>query len=157
MNAANAEEARTQAQAAYLEHQILDHLKKALRVTLDWQAPTVSLPRKMSSVQFTMKSFFRHLNRMMDLEERDGYMAAVVERNPNSDARVRRLQRDHASFRKTLDELKPEINAMTALTEEQFDAVCRQVADLLACVDLHDVNEIELLQETMLCDSGGEG
>ena len=92
---------RAVAQASQMEHQILDHVKQALRITLDWKAPSISLPRKMSSVQFTMKSFARHLRRMMELEERDGYMAVVLEEKPNLDARIRRLQRDHRAFPRT--------------------------------------------------------
>ena len=105
-------DSRAVAQASQMEHQILDHVKQALRITLDWKAPSVSLPRKMSSVQFTMKSFARHLLRMMDLEERDGYMAVVVEEKPNLDTRIKRLQRDHRAFRQRLDELAPEIAAL---------------------------------------------
>jgi hypothetical protein len=35
--------------------------------------------------------------------------------------------------------------------------VCSRIADLLDRVDEHDVEEIELLQETLLLDEGGEG
>lgn len=152
-----ARELRAHAQAAWMEHQILSHLKQALRVTLNWKAPSVSMPRKMSSVQFTMKSFQRHLTRMMDLEEQDGYMSAVVERNPNVSPRIQRLEREHSDFRDQLDDLSPDVTAMTAFDEDRFEATCDRIRDLLDRVDMHDVNEIELLQETMLCDDGGEG
>lgn len=148
---------RAMAQASQMEHQILDHVKQALRITLDWRAPSISLPRKMSSVQFTMKSFSRHLLRMMDLEERDGYMTVVLEEKPNLDARIRNLQRQHREFRQRLDELGPDVGALTALPEDQFEYVCSQIAELLDRVDQHDVEEIELLQDTLLYDEGGEG
>ena len=157
MYAAQSRDARAQAQASQLEHQILDHVKQALRVTLDWKAPTFGLPRKMSSVQFTMKSFSRHLLRMIDLEECDGYMTVVAEEKPNLDGRIKRLARDHAWFRQRLEELEPEIDSMEALAEDQFEFVCSEIADLLDRVDEHDVEEIELLQETLLLDEGGEG
>jgi hypothetical protein len=157
MYAAHSHDARAQAQASQLEHQILDHVKQALRVTLDWKAPTFGLPRKMSSVQFTTKSFARHLLRMIDLEECDGYMAVVAEEKPNLDGRIKRLARDHAWFRQRLEELEPEIDAMEGLPEDQFEFVCSEIADLLDRVDEHDVEEIELLQETLLLDEGGEG
>jgi hypothetical protein len=148
---------RAVAQASQLEHQILDHVKQALRVTLDWKAPSIGMPRKMSSVQFTMKSFTRHLLRMLDLEERDGYLAVVLEEKPNLDTRIKRLQRDHREFRLQLEELSPTITALTALPEEEFEFVCSQIAELLDRVDQHDVAEIELLQDTLLHDEGGEG
>lgn len=146
-----------QAQAARMEHQILDHVKEALRVTLDWRAPSVGLPRKMASVQFTMKSFARHLLRMMYLEECDGYMSVVREEKPNLDSRIQGLERDHIEFRRRLEELEPEVDALTSLAEDHFEYVCSEIADLLDRVDAHDIEEIELLQDTLLCDEGGEG
>jgi hypothetical protein len=157
MYAPTSTDVRNEAQASWMEHQILDHVKQALRVTLDWKAPAISMPRKMSSVQFTMKSFQRHLVRMMDLEEHDGYMTVVLERKPHLDSRVKRLKRDHRQFRRRLEDLEPEIAAMTALDEDRFKGICSDIAALLDSVDEHDACEIELLQDTLLCDEGGEG
>jgi hypothetical protein len=148
---------RAIAQASQLEHQILDHVKQALRITLDWKAPSIGLPRKMSSVQFTMKSFSRHLLRMLELEERDGYLAVVLEEKPNLDTRIKRLQREHREFRHQLQEMVPTIASLTALPEDEFEFVCTQIAELLDRVDQHDVAEIELLQDTLMHDEGGEG
>ena len=157
MYATNASDARASAEATRMEHQILDHVKQALRVTLDWKAPSIGLPRKMSSVQFTTKSFTRHLMRMMDLEECDGYMSIVRELKPNLENRVRRLKRNHDQFRDTIGALRPQIEAMKGLPEDEFEFVCTQILELLDGVDQHDIDEIELLQETLLCDEGGEG
>lgn len=157
MQAYSATDARAQAQASCMEHQILDHVKSALRVTLDWKAPSIALSRKMSSVQFTTKSFARHLQRMMELEETDGYMAVVREQKPHLEHRVKKLERHHAAFRSALDELQPDIAAMVAVPEDQFEFICSRIVELLDRVDQHDLEEIELLQETLLCDEGGEG
>ena len=157
MYATEATDARALAEATRMEHQILDHVKQALRVTLDWRTPSIGLPRKMSSVQFTTKSFTRHLLRMMDLEESDGYMATVRELKPNLDHRVRRLKRHHDQFRTTIAGLQPQIDAMKGLAEDEFEFASSQIRELLDTVDQHDIEEIELLQETLLCDEGGEG
>jgi hypothetical protein len=148
---------RAQAQASCIEHQILEHVKSALRITLEWRAPAIALSRKMASVQFTTKSFTRHLLRMMDLEESDGYMAVVREQKPHLEHRVKKLERQHAEFRRYIEELQPEVEAMAGLPEDQFEFVCSRIVELLDQVDQHDLEEIELLQETMLCDEGGEG
>ncbi|RIK74043.1 MAG: hypothetical protein DCC67_17130 [Planctomycetota bacterium] len=140
-----------------MEHRILDHVKQALRVTLDWKAPAIGMPRKMASVQFTTKSFARHLLRMMDLEEQDGYMAVVLEEKPHLEHRVRQLERQHRNFRNTLGELAPHIEAMQALPEDEFEFISSRILELLDRVDQHDLEEVELLQETLLCDVGGEG
>ena len=52
-------------------------------MTLDWDAPVVSMPRKLSSLQFTMKSFRRHLERVMSIEEEGGYLEEVADAKPN--------------------------------------------------------------------------
>jgi len=150
-------DARAVAQASCLEHQILDHVKQALRVTLQWKAPAFGLSRKISSVQFTTKSFMRHLERMMDLEEDEGYMDAVRQQKPNLEHRVQRLQQQHDEFRELIEELKPEVAALTALPSSRAQVVCHRLVDLLNRVDQHDIEEIELLQQALVCDEGGEG
>jgi len=148
---------RSQANVAWMEHQILDHVKKALRVTLDWQVPAVGLSRKLSSVQFTLQSFQRHLERLMDIEEQDGYMVLVVETKPHLSVRVERLEHDHDEFRREIRYLLPEVEALSGYSNEEIEAVCEEISALLEHVDRHDMEEIELLQETLLFDEGGEG
>lgn len=153
----NKSDARAAAQASCLEHQILDHVKQALRVTLQWKAPAFGMSRKISSIQFTTKSFMRHLERMMDLEEEEGYMAAVRQEKPNLEQRVQRLEQQHEEFRELIEELKPEVAALSALPATRAQVVCHRLIDLLNRVDQHDVEEIELLQQSLVCDEGGEG
>ena len=142
---------------ACMEHQVLHHIKQAIRVTLDWQAPVVSMPRKLSSLQFTIKSFKRHLERVMSLEEAGGYMADVLEARPYLEERTAGLAKDHAGFRARLQNLMPELDNIHEWDEPRFDQVCDDLRALLDDVDVHDAREIELLQEAILCDNGGEG
>jgi len=142
---------------ACMEHQVLHHIKQALRVTLDWQAPAVSMPRKLSSLQFTIKSFRRHLERVITLEENGGYMADVLEARPHFQDRIDGLAADHARFRARLGELIRELNEIHEWEEPRFIDVCNDLRALLDDVDRHDAAEIELLQESLLCDDGGEG
>ncbi len=150
-------DSRSQANMAWMEHQILDHVKQALRVTLDWKVPAVGLPRKLSSVQFTLQSFQRHLERIMDLEEQDGYMVMVAEMKPNMHFRVERLEQDHATFRRSMRYLLPVVEALSEYQGEEFEEVCGEIATLLERIDRHDTEEINLLQEALLMDEGGEG
>lgn len=148
----------TQANASRMEHQVLDHVKQALRVTLDWKAPSVGMPRKVSSLQFVLKSFCRHLQRVMDLEEEDGYLIVVAEQKPNLDMRIQRLECDHAAFRRSLECIEPAVQSLTEYeTGERLDAICADIYALLDEVDRHDADEIALLQESLLFDEGGEG
>lgn len=148
---------RSQANVAWMEHQILDHVKQALRVTLGWQVPAVGLPRKLSSVQFTLKSFQRHLERLMDIEEEDGYMVLVAETKPHLSVRVERLEHDHDQFRREIRHLLPEVESLSDYSFEEIEVVFKEITTLLEHVDRHDTEEIELLQETLLFDEGGEG
>ena len=147
----------SQANVARMEHQILDHVKQALRVTLSWKVPDTGLSRKVSSVRFTFQSFQRHLERLLDLEEQDGYMVLVAEMKPNMFTQVERLEKDHAEFRTALHELMPEVEAVNEYQSEEFEEVCDEIRALLEKIDRHDEEEIDLLQESMLMDEGGEG
>jgi Hemerythrin HHE cation binding domain len=142
---------------ACMEHQILHHIKQAMRVTLDWQAPVVSMPRKLSSLQFTIKSFQRHLERVISLEEEGGYMVHVLDARPYFQDRIDQLASDHARFRKRLQKLLPELNDISEWEEPRFNDVCSDLRELIDDVDQHDAREIELLQESLLYDDGGEG
>jgi hypothetical protein len=142
---------------SWMEHQILDHVKEALRVTLEWKAPVVSMPRKLSSLRFTIKSFQRHLERVIGIEEEGGYMSEVVERKPYLQSRIDRLAWQHAHFRSRMRELVPELSSINEWEDDRFREICNDLRQLLNDVDLHDSAEIELLQETLLMDEGGEG
>lgn len=145
------------ASIACMEHQILEHIKQAMRVTLDWAAPVVSMPRKLSSLQFTIKSFQRHLDRVISIEEEDGYMQEVLDSRPHFQKRIEQLQADHDRFRDRLRKLIPELNDIREWDEPRFEEVCRDLRQLIDDVDRHDLGEVELLQESLLMDDGGEG
>lgn len=150
-------DSKAQANAAWVEHQILDHIKQALRVTLAWNVPPEGVARKLSSVQFALKSFQRHLERLMNLEEQDGYMVMVGELKPNMYCRVDRLEREHDQFRYALEELFPLFNLVGDYNDESLDLLCQKIYCLLDHIDEHDKEEKELLQESLIYDEGGEG
>jgi hemerythrin-like domain-containing protein len=140
-----------------MEHQIFEHVKQALLVTLNWQAPAVSMPRKLSSLQFTIKSFQRHFDRVISIEDEGGYMADVLEYKPYMEERIAHLAKDHARFRERLKKLTAELNDIKEWDEPRFDDVCGDLRSLISDVDRHNEYECELLQESMLVDDGGEG
>lgn len=143
--------------ASLLEHQILSHVKQALRVTLDWDAPEVSMPRKLSSLKFTMKSFRRHLERVISIEEEGGYLDEVSAVQPNLQSRIEALQRDHARFRNRISQIVPQLDSLSEWQEDRFGELCEEIRRLLDDIDAHDEAEIDLLQESLLTDVGGEG
>lgn len=141
-----------------MEHQVLEHIKQAMRVTLNWHAPDVSMPRKLSSLQFTIKSFQRHLERVMRIEEEGGYMSEVVDARPYLQNRINFLAGDHKRFRDRLRKLLPELNSISEWEQPRFVEVCTALSALLDEVDRHDKREIQVLQESLVLDDvGGEG
>lgn len=145
------------ASASWMEHRILDHVKQALRVTLDWNEPEVSVARKLSSVQFTAGSFQRHFDRVMAIEEEGGYMSVVLEMKPYLSDRIKRLAGDHDRFRTRMQRLLPELDGLNEWDESRFHELCDETRSLLNAIDQHDAQEISLLQEALLMDVGGEG
>jgi hemerythrin-like domain-containing protein len=148
---------RSSISTAAMEHAVLDHIKQALRVTLDWQAPEVSLPRKVSSLQFTIQSLQRHLDRLMRVEEEGGYMSVVEDAKPHLRDRLDLLAADHDSFRKRLKRLSTDLGGVNEWQVEQFDSIANELRELLDDIDRHDQLEVELLQQSLLEEEGGGG
>ncbi|MEM9186027.1 MAG: hemerythrin domain-containing protein [Planctomycetota bacterium] len=142
---------------SWVEHQTLEHIKGALRVTVDWRAPAVSQARKKSSIRFALQSFCRHLERLMRIEEEGGYMAVVADQNPCLSHQIRRLAGDHDRFRARVAELTPRLEEVAEWQDDDFDGICEDIKRFLDEVDRHDFAEVELLQETLTLDEGGEG
>ena len=145
------------ASVSWVEHQTLEHIKQALRVTLKWDAPAVSMERKRSSVRFTLQSLCRHLERLMKIEEADGYLDRVVEEKPNLHFRIQRLTRDHQHFRSRVEQLAPMLDDLNEWQDAEFDDACGEINELLDEIDRHDHEEVSLLQDALSYDEGGEG
>lgn len=139
------------------EQQVFSHVKQALRVMVDWRAPSVSQGRKRSSVRFALRSFCRHLERLMNFEEEGGYLPTVAADRPNWEHRVDLLRAEHERLRERIGRLVPQIDDEQVWESERFESACVAIRELLDEVDRHDRQEIALLQETHSTDDGGEG
>lgn len=139
------------------EQRVLSHLTQALRVMVEWRAPSISEGRRQSSVRFALRSFCRHLERLMNFEEQGGYLSGVAEENPCWDQRVRRLRDEHSDLRARIDRLAPQLDDPSAWKADRFEGVCLAIRDLLDEVEHHDDAEVALLQDAAMRDEGGEG
>jgi hypothetical protein len=144
----------SQVSHSWLEHQSLEHIKRALRVTLTWTAPAISYARKRSSVTFAMECFARHLERLMAIEEEDGYMRMVADAKPNKAKHITELRSDHTRFRHLVTKLSDELNGLDDCQDAEFQQTCCDIEQLLNEVDEHDRAEVRLLQDAMLLDEG---
>ena len=147
----------SQATASWVEHQMLEHIKGALRVAICNQSAGLSPAQLKSSMAFVLKSFQRHLERLMQIEESGGYMHAVIDAKPNMAERLKQLRCDHDHFRYRVQELSDRIDRLEDWQTEELEKASREIAVLLSEVDSHDAAEVSLLQETLLFDEGGEG
>lgn len=142
------------ARHALFEHELLEHLKQALRRAIHWDSREVGLPRKRSSVCFTADSFGRHLERLMEIEEDGGYMRDIVEGKPQLTDKAQKLLDDHAHFRAELAHLLPAARQPASLDESALQQFCARCLKLLDRVDAHDRHEIDLYQDGVLSEEG---
>jgi hypothetical protein len=144
-------------QQAVIEHEALRHIIGALRTVLDWKPSPDDNSRKLSSLRFITQSFQRHLERLMALKEQDGYMTGAVAEKPNLAEKVKALLKDHDQFEEELHRLVLSLEHILPTDKTKFDAVCRDLEELLVKLDDHHRREAELMQEAFLRDEGGHG
>jgi hypothetical protein len=145
----------SQASQTWMEHQLLEHIKRALRVTIEWHAPAISYPRKRQSVTFAFESFARHLERLMSIEEEDGYMQMVADAKPHKAKAIVTLRADHARMRRQVERLAADLAKLDDCQQPEFERICSDIGRLLDSTDEHDRAEIDLLQDALLMDEGG--
>ncbi len=149
------------AHATLVEHQIMEHIKDALRLTLEGRVGPTAQGRKLESVRFMADSFERHFQRLICLEEEGGYILAECDREPHLADLVVSLRDEHAEFRQELDQTLKAIHSLGeggALGEgeagqfngQHFDSLCQALRNLLDRIDAHDAKEVELLEQVLL-------
>ena len=79
-----------------------------------------------------------------------------MKEKPDEPPRVSQHRSGH-SLPDRARQLLPELDSHCDYENENFHDSCRQIYDLMDSVDRHDEVEVELIQETFLCDEGGEG
>lgn len=139
------------------EHELVGHITAALRDMVRAPRNAVGSLRRRSRVLFGLRALQRHLERLLSMEESEGYLHAVAVDKPNLSHRIDRLQNDHQALRRRVEELVPAVDRLEETQHQQLDAVCSQIDSLLHEVERHDHAEIKLLQDLMLDDEGGEG
>lgn len=139
------------------EQRLVSRVREALRVMVDWQAPKISQERQGTSLRFALRSFCRHLQRLMAFEEADNYLDELAQQRPDCQSRVGMLRLEHDRLREQIAELEPTIDEPSAWRDDQLEDSRIMVRALLDDVEQHDRNEIELLQEALLREDGGEG
>ncbi len=144
------------AQQTIVEHEVLDHVMASLRSIVDWQVANTGAARKISSLCFVAQALQRHLVRLMDLEEHDGYMSMVTSANPALTETVGALCAEHETFRSEIDQVVSRLERLAPDESTLLDNISEQLLSLLDDVNHHGGEEIRLIQQALLQDEGGE-
>ena len=142
-------------QQMLLEHEVLARLSDALRTAVSWN-PHGDLSHKLETVQFLAQSFQRHVERMLDLEEHDGYMDLVRSSFPEFDAQVTAFRRQHEAFRLDTDGIVYRLQNSAALDGAETEALFEDLAQLLEAVEAHNKQEMELLRQLVMDQASAE-
>jgi len=145
------------AQQALVENGLLKSLTEGLQRALAWEASEEAFARKLSTVRFIFQSFQRHLERLMRLEEVDGYMDSVLATNPHLSKAVDRLKEDHFRFRQVSGRLAQRLERVSTTDYEPFTEICDELGDILHELDEHSAQEAKLYLEGFEQEEGGEG
>jgi hemerythrin-like domain-containing protein len=136
-------------QEMLLEHEVLARLSDALRTAVGWNQHG-DQAQKLSSVKFLAESFERHLERMLELEEQNGYMDAVETNFPQFRPQVADFRRQHGEFRRWIGDLLTRLGQNTDLASSGTDLLFEDLSSLLDQIDRHNKQEMGLLQEVIL-------
>jgi hypothetical protein len=139
-----------------VEHELLHHLSQGLKSTLAWRVQEPGASRKLSTLRFVAQSFQRHLERLLALEEYDGYMGLLGDAAPRLSRATDGLRREHEHFRMESRRILQQLERLLATDLPALGQVCDDLLALVCRVDDHSKKEIALMQETFGRDEGGE-
>jgi hypothetical protein len=145
------------AQQTLAEHKMLMLLIEGLRETLAWKVQGNDFARKLATLHFFMKSFERHLERVLALAEDGGYLELVLQANPQEGNAVNNLRQEHQRFRQEASQIVNQFEHVTPTDGGSFSHICGELVDLLDSLEAHNKKEIDLMQGAFDQDEGGEG
>jgi hemerythrin-like domain-containing protein len=132
-------------------------IMEGLHKTLSWKTSGDDFARKLSTLRFISQSFQRHLERVLALEEFDGYMDLVLQSSPGAAKTVDGLRQEHEQFRKEARHIVLRFERVARTDGEAFAHICDDLVGLLNRLAAHDKKEASLIQEAFARDEGGEG
>ena len=145
------------ARQTVVEHGMLQHLLGALRMVIGWESEGADFTRKLSTLRFVVQSLQRHLERLMALEEYDGYMGIAVRLSPQLGKEVDALRQEHDEFRGAVHRIVHCLERVSATDRRTLGTVCDDLLALVQRLGEHSRKETDLLQEAFEQDEGGEG
>jgi hypothetical protein len=140
-----------------VEHELLDHLMHGLRSTAAWRVQEPDASRKLSTLRFIVQSFQRHLERLLTIEEYDGYMGLLRSAVPRLAKMTDTLREEHDHFRTEVRRIVQQLERLPTTDLPALGQACDDLLALVGRIEAHNKKEIALIQETLGRDEGGEG
>ncbi|NOX58216.1 MAG: hypothetical protein GXP29_05075 [Planctomycetes bacterium] len=108
------------------------------------------------NVRERFERFRAHLQKHIALEEREGYMAAVLELRPTMSGRVKVLEQEHQDLVRLLDGLHALVVDLSCDRPLLVKDFCGRVDALLGYVEKHEGMENDLAEFVFTQDMGSE-
>jgi hypothetical protein len=140
-----------------IEQELLRHVMEGLRLSTAWQVQGPDASRKLSTLRFMTGVFQRHLERLLALEEYDGFMDQVVACAPQLARVTVALRAEHDGFRTEARRLAQHLERLPATDPAALEKVGGELLALLDRIEGHNRKEMALVQEALMRDEGGEG
>jgi hypothetical protein len=145
------------AQQMQVEHGLLQYLIRGLREVAAWPVPGPDASRKLSTLRFVAGSFQRHLERLLALEEGDGYLGLARACVPRLVRAADALRAEHERFRTEVRRVVQRLDGLPGTDPAALGPVCADLLALLGRVESHSEREMALVHEAFGQDEGGEG
>jgi hypothetical protein len=140
-----------------VEQELLRHVMEGLRLSTNWEVRGPDASRKLSTLRFVTGSFQRHLERLLALEEYDGYMDKVLACAPQFGRATAALRAEHDRFRSEANRVVQQLERLGATDLAALEKVGGELLALLDRIEGHNRKEMALLLEAFGRDEGGEG
>lgn len=127
----------------------LSVLMEELRQLLDEPAEC----ENRGAVLSLLDKMLANLQAQFNLQEQEGYLAAVLEQFPSWHPQVEHLQQQHRLLHRQLREIRERI-ARDVEARVVIREVRRQLRDWMQTYQEHDRRESDLLQEAFILDTG---
>lgn len=137
-----------------VEHEMLGHAREALVAAIEWQTVGDTFTRKLSSLRYAWMAFQHHVERILAIEERDGYMDFIREESPHLTEKMEKLLIEHDFFRDEMQVISTTLERLLPTDHVALQAVVNQVVVLLRRFSDHSQQELTLLQTAVNEDLG---
>ena len=135
------------------EHHKVDLIAGELRDRVA-VAPRANFDEWLGGVRDRFGHFRAHMTKHMALEEREGYMKAVVDRQPSLSDAIDRLKHEHVEFGKLMDGLHQVFEQIGPGDRLLVRDLCQRIESLLRCVEHHEADENLMMVSAFTSDIG---